>query len=886
MTPEQIEDAFDDWYFTDRGFDLVEDLAAQGYKWLYAGDGVPPGEHALIIDEFPAGTIVATKKLIKPAVWIKQGLVPIGPDTRNKALVSRILHHFENRSEPIELSDKRGQVAVVHPCARPGCKWQGSKFDDRGPYGHIEAQTKRRAVEELVDHGFRTIDIGALQRLVPSLVQNPPEEISNIEGLISDDPYVVSESFSELSVPLLSKMKESVRMHIIYACWSISENEYDGGNSGSRADEEAREVESMVDSAGMTRDVFDSEIPILREIGYDRELVMDDILAPSASRNPALSAGMSPSDFDPVSLARGARVEMEHTDDPRQAERIAMDHLVEHSDYYERLAKARLNPASLLPMVHSYLGEDYNGRLEYIRNMNLAALKQVMDIEEDDDLWIAAAEAKKELLRENPAPKKLSAKQMSALVLAAAKSWHGREHVRREVPNIREWGRVSSTGKYAKNTLRSLSKLGYLKHIGSGGGHGPSGLRDMFHVYQITEDGIAAVDPEAVDVEYHRLLSLRGNPSPDEDLLPSDYEENPSDSSMPEGFEGFEGFDVDYETPLKKTGHDCGQLLSALRRDDVVQVGSTRWKVTHARGVSVHVIKHGTRGRKLYKLVTVSLDPCEIEVQETYPGSGDIMHGVPPLARGTATGDPLVWARGNPPYSGYEDAKAQRDALEEEMSLATAEIKSFPRGAMNLVPDHVKASPEYRSAKLRTDRAFAKLRAFNAEFVKRFKEEIRADRSSRHRRNPPYSGYDKKYFDRKHPDDPTRESYKRKRDALNVFLDHNGRVIDEVFNGLTSGHPDSYDNINHRFDLKGKRKVDNFAKALWWSMPVGSPYYLEDINVDMLNDTPAMEANYNGQLLTIPDYAEESRLIAEQMAYYEDKYGDIFPEHEEDVVPF
>lgn len=100
---------------------------------------------------------------------------------------------------------------------------------------------------------------------------------------------------------------------------------------------------------------------------------------------------------------------------------------------------------------------------------------------------------------------------------------------------------------------------------------------------------------------------------------------------------GFEPFDVDYDAP-RKTKPECGEHLSAMRRGDVVQVGGSRWEVTHARGTDVLVIKHGTKGRKLYKLVTVSLDPCEVEVQEVHPGSGDIMHNVAPSARG-ALGD-------------------------------------------------------------------------------------------------------------------------------------------------------------------------------------------------------------------------------------------------------
>jgi len=50
-----------------------------------------------------------------------------------------------------------------------------------------------------------------------------------------------------------------------------------------------------------------------------------------------LADDAQPSDFCPVQIAKGIQVEMEHTDDPHKALEIAMDHLTEISDYYDRL---------------------------------------------------------------------------------------------------------------------------------------------------------------------------------------------------------------------------------------------------------------------------------------------------------------------------------------------------------------------------------------------------------------------------------------------------------------------------------------------------------------------------------------------------------------------
>jgi hypothetical protein len=54
------------------------------------------------------------------------------------------------------------------------------------------------------------------------------------------------------------------------------------------------------------------------------------------------SEGTKPEDYDQVELAKGIKVEMEHTNDKDVATRIAMDHLHEREDYYKVLDKAGL----------------------------------------------------------------------------------------------------------------------------------------------------------------------------------------------------------------------------------------------------------------------------------------------------------------------------------------------------------------------------------------------------------------------------------------------------------------------------------------------------------------------------------------------------------------
>jgi len=50
-----------------------------------------------------------------------------------------------------------------------------------------------------------------------------------------------------------------------------------------------------------------------------------------------LADNANPKDFDPSALAKGVKVELEHTSDPAIAEEIAMDHLTEDPKYYDKL---------------------------------------------------------------------------------------------------------------------------------------------------------------------------------------------------------------------------------------------------------------------------------------------------------------------------------------------------------------------------------------------------------------------------------------------------------------------------------------------------------------------------------------------------------------------
>ena len=53
-----------------------------------------------------------------------------------------------------------------------------------------------------------------------------------------------------------------------------------------------------------------------------------------------------PGDFDPAALSKGIKVEREHTNDDRIAQEIAMDHLTEDPQYYDKLEKMEKGSSS------------------------------------------------------------------------------------------------------------------------------------------------------------------------------------------------------------------------------------------------------------------------------------------------------------------------------------------------------------------------------------------------------------------------------------------------------------------------------------------------------------------------------------------------------------
>ena len=88
--------------------------------------------------------------------------------------------------------------------------------------------------------------------------------------------------------------------------------------------------------SGITRAFKLLEANDLMIVEHDIDKVSDEF---TEQLSGGMADGKKPSEFDKEQLAAGLMVEMEHTDDPKLALEIAMDHLDEFPDYYEELDK-------------------------------------------------------------------------------------------------------------------------------------------------------------------------------------------------------------------------------------------------------------------------------------------------------------------------------------------------------------------------------------------------------------------------------------------------------------------------------------------------------------------------------------------------------------------
>jgi hypothetical protein len=103
-----------------------------------------------------------------------------------------------------------------------------------------------------------------------------------------------------------------------------------------------------------------------------------------------------------------------------------------------------------------------------------------------------------------------------------------------------------------------------------------------------------------------------------------------------------------------------------------------------------------------------------------------------------------------------------------------------------------------------------------------------------------------------------RVCYPTKTKALIEFVDTNQDII-QNYGGIDyQVSPAEFDAVNHKLGLSPRRQVRSIAEALWAAMPSGRPYCLDQIDLDVLNDTsPAKEAQRSFEL---PDYVHERQM--------------------------
>jgi phage-related protein (TIGR01555 family) len=79
----------------------------------------------------------------------------------------------------------------------------------------------------------------------------------------------------------------------------------------------------------------------------------------------------------------------------------------------------------------------------------------------------------------------------------------------------------------------------------------------------------------------------------------------------------------------------------------------------------------------------------------------------------------------------FSVAKAAHAQINAEVARHSETLRAFPRGEMGLTPDHVKSSPEYKTAKVNYEAANTKMRNFNANYTKVFAKELKEERANR-----------------------------------------------------------------------------------------------------------------------------------------------------------
>jgi hypothetical protein len=82
----------------------------------------------------------------------------------------------------------------------------------------------------------------------------------------------------------------------------------------------------------------------------------------------------------------------------------------------------------------------------------------------------------------------------------------------------------------------------------------------------------------------------------------------------------------------------------------------------------------------------------------------------------------------------YEEAKTYKKKLEDKNNVDSNRLQKFEKNDIGLVPDHIKNSLEFQTAKIEFDKSFSELKNFNTWFIKTFKKEYTEERKNKYKR--------------------------------------------------------------------------------------------------------------------------------------------------------
>ena len=162
-------------------------------------------------------------------------------------------------------------------------------------------------------------------------VEDPPMKVANepsLENFKGDDIPLHNKSFVKEEGEDDLELKKGVEVEV----------GVDGDGDGKIGNEERVEVEANPE---------DMEVGASGELNVDAENIeadnADEIPLPGSGEDEAIEGGLAdgkePMQYDNQQIIKGMEVEMEHTDDPKIALEIAMDHLEEIPNYYDHLDK-------------------------------------------------------------------------------------------------------------------------------------------------------------------------------------------------------------------------------------------------------------------------------------------------------------------------------------------------------------------------------------------------------------------------------------------------------------------------------------------------------------------------------------------------------------------